>query len=158
MLAYYVTLDDGELAGILEGKQDVEEFLSFTMENEERCIDIDKAWAGIHFLLCGRPFEGEKPLFNAVLGGTPVGEEDLGYGPARILAAAEVRELAQALEGIDLLDRKEAFLSGVLGNAEIYPGYKDEEDLNYLDYYFARLKAFIAGAAGAGLNLLLYIG
>ncbi len=158
MIARYISLDDNELAHLTDGTVMVEEFVSALVDNEERCLDIDKAWAGIHMLLCGKAWEGELPLFNAVLGGKPLGDEDLGYGPARYLSAQEVRELSLALSGIDLLERRDAFMELVHGNDEVYPGFHDEEDLNYLDYNFARLKEFLCDCVGNGKNLLLFLG
>jgi hypothetical protein len=63
-------------------------------------MDVDKAWQAIHFLLCGHPWEGEHPLNFVVSGGTPVGDVDVGYGPARVFTSAEVVEIAEALQPI----------------------------------------------------------
>jgi len=43
-------------------------------------LDIQKAWHGLHYLLCVQPWDGDLPLRNAVLGGSEIGP-DLGYGP-----------------------------------------------------------------------------
>ena len=66
-------------------------------DEHENCIDIDKAWHGIQFLLANDPWGGEPPLANAVLGGTEIGD-DVGYGPARYLNADEVRAVADTFE------------------------------------------------------------
>lgn len=63
-------------------------------------LDIDKAWHLIHYLLTGEPCEGSEPLCNAVLGGAEIGEEDVGYGPARYLSSTEVNAVATALASI----------------------------------------------------------
>lgn len=38
---------------------------------------------------------------DVVLGGAPIGELDVGYGPARYLSPAEVKEVFEALNGLD---------------------------------------------------------
>lgn len=50
-------------------------------------LSIDKTWHAIHFCLTRDPWGGEPPLVYAVLGGVPLGDDDLGYGPARFLTA-----------------------------------------------------------------------
>ena len=52
-------------------------------------LDLDKAWHGIHFLLTGSAWEGEEPLCYLLAGGQEVGDEDVGYGPARVLRPRE---------------------------------------------------------------------
>src|SRR5262245_26397413 len=61
-------------------------------------LDVDKAWHGIHFLLTGTAWGGELPWGFVLRGGEALGDDDLGYGPARLLDAAQVREVAAALE------------------------------------------------------------
>ena len=43
-------------------------------------IDLDKSWHGIHFLLTGAAWEGERPLNFLILGGEEVGDIDVGHG------------------------------------------------------------------------------
>ena len=45
-------------------------------------VSLDKAWHGLHYLLCGALEPAPGPLGQAVFGGTEIGE-DPGYGPAR---------------------------------------------------------------------------
>ena len=56
-------------------------------ESAQECVDLDKAWHGVHWLLTGSAEESSGPASDAILGGEPVGE-DLGYGPAQITATA----------------------------------------------------------------------
>src|SRR5690348_17381755 len=68
-------------------------------------LELDKAWHGVHYLLCGQAEPGETILSQAVLGGTALGDDDegfSGYGPARYFTAAQVAELAQALSRNEL--------------------------------------------------------
>src|SRR3569832_1383456 len=69
-------------------------------DDEETSVDLDKAWHGIHWLLTGSADPTAETLSDAILGGEGIGE-DLGYGPGRLLAAARVGAVAEALDGID---------------------------------------------------------
>src|SRR5215831_2317265 len=60
-------------------------------------LSLDKAWHGLHFLLCGQPEPTAGPLGSVILGGTEIGDDDLGYGPARYFEPSEVGEIAAAL-------------------------------------------------------------
>src|SRR5262249_47562522 len=55
-------------------------------------VSIDKAWHGLHYLLCGAPEPAPGPLGQAVFGGTEIGE-DQGYGPARYFTVPPVPEI-----------------------------------------------------------------
>ena len=59
-------------------------------------ISLDKAWHGVHYLLCGKAEPGTDLESQAVMGGTEVGE-DLGYGPARYFDADKVADIAREL-------------------------------------------------------------
>jgi hypothetical protein len=61
-------------------------------------LSLDKAWHGVHYLLSGTVEPGETLLSQAVLGGTEIGEDFAGYGPARFFTAAQVAELARGLD------------------------------------------------------------
>ena len=101
MAAFFTSLsfDDVEL---LETYPDaVTSCLEDDGEGERIATDVDKAWHGIHYMLTEGDDDSRSPVSNAVLGGRPVGE-DLGYGPARILEPAEVKAIADALEGLPL--------------------------------------------------------
>lgn len=158
MIGYYVMVSNSELDGLVNGALVLEDFLSVAIADEDICLDIDKAWHGIQYLLCGSLEEGEKPLFDAVLGGTPVNDDEMGLGPVRSLSAEEVRVVYDAVKPIDLLAFKQVFVDSVLGNESVYPGFSDGEDINYLDYYFEKLKDFFGRCVGRGMAMVMYIG
>ena len=56
---------------------------------DEEPVDLGHAWHGVHFLLNGSAWGGSKPLFDAVLGGTPLGDPTT-YEPVRYVSPAEV--------------------------------------------------------------------
>jgi hypothetical protein len=68
-------------------------------------LSLDKAWHGVHYVLCGEIEPGASLLSQAVLGGATLGDDDegfSGYGPPRCFTMAQVAELAQALNRPDL--------------------------------------------------------
>jgi Domain of unknown function (DUF1877) len=125
-------------------------------------LDIDKAWHGIHFLLTGSAWEGEPPLDFVVAGGTPIGDVDLGYGPARALSSTEVRTLAQALEAIPPAELHSRFAPEAMMNADIYPAIwdrpLDEDDTRgYLVEFYEALRDFVLEAAREREALLVFL-
>jgi len=126
-------------------------------EDLGRDLHIEKAWHGVHFLLCGVPAAAPPPLGDAVLGGAEVGP-DAGYGPARYLEAEQVAALAAALQELppaEVADRYDAVL---LDAQEIYPdGWSGEDRVEWMRESYARLRDFYLDAGREGLAVLLWI-
>ena len=124
-------------------------------------LDIDKAWHAIHFLLTGDSYEGNAPLNFICMGGIPIGEEDVGYGPARGLTPVEVTELDVALKPISSTDLRDKYNAAQFVEESIYPNIWDESveeclDDYVLDYY-EELKKFISTAAQENQALIVYL-
>ena len=81
-------------------------------------LDLGHAWHAIHFLLNGSAWHGAPPLFDAVLGGTPIGDPT-SYEPIRFVSPDEVRATAAELPEADQL--KTRFTHQGMKQAEIYP-------------------------------------
>ena len=96
MIGNFLQVSPAELAELISDPSRVESVIYPNGEENENCIDVDKAWHGIHYLLAGDTWGGDPPLANVVLGGTAIGD-DVGYGPARYLTADEVRAIGDAL-------------------------------------------------------------
>lgn len=62
-------------------------------EGEDRAIDLDKAWHGIHYCLNLTDYEAEPPMNFITTGGEAAGCVDVGFGPARLFSAATVKEI-----------------------------------------------------------------
>lgn len=120
-------------------------------------LDIDKAWQAIHFLLTGDPWEGKLPLRNAVMGGAALGEEDVGYGPARGLTPAEVRSVSVVLASISGERLGARFDASKFAEAEIYPSGWSADDQAFIVQHYEALRAFFAEAARAGDAMVLYL-
>jgi hypothetical protein len=119
-------------------------------ESRGKSISLDKAWHGLHFLLCGAAEPGPGALGQAVLGGIEIGD-DLGYGPARYFTAAEVQEIARALDDPGLEQVLHArFNPALMEQYGLYPGGWDQQGDEWLIDAFRELRGFYAAASEAG--------
>lgn len=128
-------------------------------EPRDDLVDVDKAWHGIHFLLCGVPGVGDDPASQAVLGGVEVGD-DLGYGPCRHHAPEAVARIATALERIDRATLLARYDPAAMTREGIYPGIWDEdvsEVHEYLGTYYDGLRALYLRGREAGRAMLLWL-
>ena len=122
---------------------------------DSNVLELDKSWHTLHFLLAGSAEPTDSPLGRAVLGGKEIGP-DLGYGPARLLNASEVREVASALAAVSPEHLAQRFDLEMMIAAKIY-ACRDRGELDLAQECFARLKAFYAESAADGKCMLLYI-
>ena len=102
MIGNLLRISASQLKDLQQDPDDIESLL-YPEDDEaenERHLDLDKAWHIIHFLLAGAAWGGTPPFASAVCGGTELGEVDVGYGPARYLTPVEVKQVADALSGI----------------------------------------------------------
>lgn len=149
---------EDELRAVLDDPESIFDLL----DSEEGEIDLDKAWHGIHFLLTGTGWEGEGPLAFLVKGGQEVGEEDVGYGPARAFFPDAVAAIAAAIAPLTNDELTARYDTKRMTSLEIYPGIWDREDerasnLEYLLDYFDTLRDFVKAAAAEHQGLLVYI-
>ena len=122
---------------------------------DEEPVDLGAAWHAIHFLLHGTAWGGTPPLFDAVLGGTPLGDPT-SYEPIRFVSADEVRAVSEALPDTDTLTRR--FTHRALRQAEIYPDTAwDEADAltAFVLPAYDRLVDVFRQAAEAGDSVLI---
>ncbi|HYL73048.1 MAG TPA: YfbM family protein [Bryobacteraceae bacterium] len=112
-------------------------------------LSLDKAWHGVHYVLCGEVEAGAALLSQPVLGGVAIGDDDegfSGYGPARYFTAAKVAELAHALSRPELEAEAAArFDPERMSELQIYPGWRSSDAEWVLDN-FHRLRDFYSGA------------
>lgn len=131
-------------------------------DGEGACIDLDKAWHGIHYLLTGTAWEGEEPVNFLASGGREVGDIDVGYGPARVVTSKQVQSLNAALQPIDEAVLKSRFNPSQMMTLGIYPEIWDrdpaEDDaFGYCAEFFEMLKSFVAQAAEQKMGLIVYL-
>ncbi|WP_225850760.1 YfbM family protein [Streptomyces sp. HPF1205] len=120
-----------------------------------RCLDIDKAWDTLGFLLRRIEFpvdivHGEEEI---------PGAEDWGYGPPRYLLPERVHAAAAALGELPA----DALVRGVteeeLARADLYPRIADEglEWLTYVTHHYEALVPFFQAAAAAGDAMVVWL-
>jgi len=128
-------------------------------------IGVDKAWHCLHFLLTGTAFGGDPPLNFVLTGGRAVGEEDVGYGPARAFLSRDVIQIARALEPLNRQDLVARFDAGMMDRLEIYPDVgrwaelARRPDVSF-DYFFGAfdaVKSLVLRGASSGLGMLVWL-
>lgn len=93
MNATFVQVDAGELSQSQTDPSSVEALFQDRLQGagSHTVLSLDKAWHGVHYVLCGEAEPGPTLLSQAVLSGANLGEE-----------AAQVAEIAQALSRPEL--------------------------------------------------------
>jgi hypothetical protein len=155
---------DAQIDGVLAQPETVVAFLFGEPETyEDRSdLDVDKAWHGLHFLLTGAANEERPPLDFLVTGGEEIGDEDVGYGPARAYHSPHVREIADALAPLSPDALIERFDPDGMAARGIYPEIWDREEEHddqreWLRTSYAALRDLVLGAARDGLGLIVYL-
>lgn len=126
-------------------------------------VDLDKAWNALHYLLTGSARDGEGPLAFLLKGGTAVGDEDLGHGPARVFQPLEVAAIADALASVAQHKLMPRFDLKKFEKLELYPGRWSEVNVRSdydLGYYFGpleQLKAVTRRAKQETLGMIVWI-
>lgn len=135
--------------------------------DEERMLDIDKAWHAIHYLLNDSAHEGEGAAGLVIFGGETIagGEEDDDGEPSQVvryLTPTQVEAVADVLREIDVEDLNERYDPDALEQAEIYPqGVWEEERQEAFEFvaeYYELLVDFYIAAAERGDAVLISIG
>lgn len=136
------------------------ELIIWTPENGNEEFDVDKAWHGIHFLLCDDPAGAGDILGFIMDGGHFIGRIDVGYGPARAFKQNELEQIYMAIENIQTSDLKKKCDKKRFNANNIYPFIWDEpedECFGYLLGHFENLKFFLKRTLDAGKGMLVYI-
>jgi hypothetical protein len=120
-------------------------------------ITLEKAWHGVHYLLCGKAVPGADLASQAIMGGTDVGE-DLGYGPARYFepnkVAAIALELSRPSLEAEMMARWDPDQMTQLG---IYPAVFEPDDEEWLMDEFRKLRRFYVEASASNQAVLTCI-
>jgi hypothetical protein len=162
MIGYLAAIDAETEARIRDDEEVVAEIIDTLDEDDEQSptLRIEKMWQAIHFMLTGQAFGGVGPLASVIMGGTEVGP-DVGYGPARLLSAADVRGASAALDAIGVEAFKKKFAPAAMEREMIYPQgiwERDKDELPAeLAHHFERIVQFYREAAARGASVLLWI-
>src|SRR5438132_12481313 len=92
---------DPEIERLLAHPAEIARFLYSPSTDAPDGVCLGKTWHAIHFALNGSRLGGDEPLNFLISEGTPVGEVDVGYGPARVLRSDQIRAIAEALREIE---------------------------------------------------------
>jgi hypothetical protein len=118
-------------------------------------ISLDKAWHGIHYLLCGAVEPDSRRISKAILGGTEVGEDFSGYGEARYFTAADVAAISSELNRANLeAEMTRRYDPAQMTKLGIYPNGWAGPDLQWLMGEFRNLRTFYADASGKGFAIV----
>jgi hypothetical protein len=111
-------------------------------------LSLDKAWHGVHYVLCGAVEPGDSLASQAVIGGAEVGGDFSGYGSARCFTAAQVAELAGALAGPEVeREASERYDPERMAELSIYPFGWSPTAREWVMEAFRNLRSFYADAA-----------
>ncbi|MFG2288617.1 YfbM family protein [Streptomyces sp. NPDC048595] len=122
----------------------------------DRCLDVDKAWDALGFLLRRAAFPVE-----IVYGEEDVpAADDWGYGPPRYLTPERVRVAAEALAEISGADLTAGVGPEDLALAAVYPSivWERGEPLDYVREHYDALRPFFRAAADQGDAVLVWLG
>jgi hypothetical protein len=165
MIGHFLLVSDFEVARLLAKPETVHDVIDAAYEQRTAdFVDVDKTWHSLHFLLTGTAWEGEPPLDFVAIGGHEVGEEDVGYGPARAFTSAEVKAIARALEPIDAAELARRFDGQRMDELEIYPGRgwtkidpNSEESFGYTSGAFDSLRNLVRRGSSEGRGLVVWL-
>jgi hypothetical protein len=150
---------DAEIERLLENPSGITRFLFGSEADERERVVLNKAWHAIHFALTGTRLGGDEPLNFLVAEGTPVGDVDVGYGPARVLTSGQVQSIASALAPVDPEEVGRRVDVQKLDEELIYPGnwQRDGIGVDYIVANYRDMRDLIERAAAQGQGLILYI-
>jgi hypothetical protein len=145
---------------LLEFKVDATGLHDYLEADDDRLIDLDKSWHGIHYLLTGAAGPTSELLGCVIMGGMEIGE-DLGMGPPRYLEASDVRKIASALTNMSDEILRARFDPQKMDVLDIYPtiwARDGEEGFDYLRDFFCDLVRGYVEAADRGDAMLIMMG
>jgi hypothetical protein len=153
MICYVGQVSDQDLQKIKEDPTQVELLLDAAEQN----CDLDKSWHALHYILNGDAWDGEFPLNFLASGGEEIGE-DMGYGPARFLNAAETQILKTELDKITVADFENKFDPQALTTSEIYPAIDWADDTRpWLTDSYKSIKDYIEDAVTSKKGIYIYL-
>ena len=166
MTCQFVAIEPDKLDELRDDPEGALDFMDQAREegDEERSLDIDKAWHGIHFLLNDSAYQGEGPGAYVIFGSETIGGdmEEPVEPIVRYITSTQVYEAAAFLSDISVPELAERYDPDAMEAAEIYPvGIWEEERQEAFDYvaqYYEMLVEFFEGAAERGDAIISSIG
>ena len=127
-------------------------------EEEPNLIDIDKAWAGIIFLIDKQTiYDGP----DSILFGRRVidRKQDLGYGPAYYFTPDQVKESNERISRISEEELRNNYDPKAMMVAEVYPEVWEDEEVgfDYLLSFFKKVQDFYAKASSNNEAIITFL-
>jgi hypothetical protein len=124
-------------------------------------LDLHKSWQMLHFAFTGEAWGGPAPAATLLVGGRPIGA-DMGYGPARIVSAADTDSFARFLAGLNVPTLSESLDLSAMHQLGIYCVEDDDpntlvELTDDLGDHFPALQAYVADAAEKQHGLIIWM-
>ncbi|MBW1706310.1 MAG: DUF1877 family protein [Deltaproteobacteria bacterium] len=128
----------------------------YSVDPEDEGIDFGKSWHILHYLITGNDEGGDSTLDFAIMVGHPV--EGLG-GEFCWLTPEEVRDIANALDGLSKEDMRKRSGKDAMSKVDIYrcPPGLGEDEFKYAMKDFRALKKYYRDAAEKGNAMLRLI-
>ncbi len=156
MIGYFRRVPESALADL---RTNPTALLSDRAEPTDDLLEVGKDWHGLHFALTGAEGGGDLPLSFVLHGGETLGDEDVGYGPARAFSPSEVKEISLALT--PLTSEKLAVRCNAqrMDELKIYPGGWTQEprSIDALLSTYEELRSFVADTATRGEALVVFV-
>lgn len=162
MVGNLLRVSENELEAYIKDSKALENRIYNEEDSKDpNLVDIEKAWAGILYLLTNQNIdELDHPLASVFFSGQLIDEDqDLGYGPANYLSPKQVSDLNSQISKISTEDLKKNFDSKKMTELEIYPTIWDEgEDaFEYLSEYFKVLQRVYSEATKNDEAIITFI-
>ncbi len=132
-------------------------------DNAKDLLDLDKSWEAIFYLLTGHGIaeieDAKAPLSWTLFSGQIIDEEqDMGYGPAHYIDAAQVKQLNKELEKITTDELRQKYNGKQMDEAGIYPEvWNEAESLDYVIDFFGQLKEFYKTAENENKAVISFL-
>jgi len=150
-----------ELEEYLKESSILEERIYDDETEDNKLVDIDKAWDGIIFLLTGQNFENATDeLVQTLFSGQLIDEEqDLGYGPAHYLTSEQVASFNNRISKITTEELKQKYNPKRMTELEVYPTIWDEGDdaFDYLNECFKTMQQLYSDATKNGEAIITFL-
>jgi hypothetical protein len=127
-------------------------------EDQKVCLDIDKAWDGLTYLLSRQ--RGGSLYSFLKSGGRAIVEVDQGFGPTRYFTPHETRELAKTALSLTFEKLRGSAKLKDLVQDKVYPfseGEDESDAFSYLEGHWKELGEFVKEAGSLGRGLLVYL-
>ncbi|MBC3882889.1 YfbM family protein [Undibacterium sp. LX40W] len=127
--------------------------------NAASTLNIGTSWHAIHYLITGKTSSPVPGAGEVIFGGTEIGN-DLGFGPAHLFSAEEVKTISDALQAFPLKTFTGRYDVKQMQASKIYPeNWLKEGDIGrarLLDY-FQQILNFYANAAKNGQAIVFVV-